>query len=50
MGLQEENPEVVLVLKNAKIKTESEQMRIEMLQIIETKLHSNLDPLKFRSK
>jgi hypothetical protein len=36
-------------LKNAKLKVERDQTRIEMLQHIETKPHSYLSPLKFKS-
>jgi hypothetical protein len=37
-------------LKNAKLKVERYQMQIEILQHIEAKPHSNLNPLKFKSK
>jgi hypothetical protein len=40
-------PEADSLLKNSKLKTERDQMRIEMLQQIETKPHSNLNPIKF---
>jgi len=36
--------------KNARLKAERDQMRGEMLQIIETKPHSPLNPIKFKSK
>jgi hypothetical protein len=49
-AFKKRNPDAVSVLKNAKLKTQRDQMRIETLQIIETKPHSNLDPLKLRSK
>jgi hypothetical protein len=49
-AFKKRTPEAVVELKNAKLKVERYQMQIEILQHIEAKPHSNLNPLKFKSK
>jgi hypothetical protein len=44
------NPEADSFIKNAKLKSERDQIREETLKLIEMKPHSILDPIKFKSK
>jgi hypothetical protein len=48
-AFKKRNPVAVALEKNAKLKTEGDKMRIEMMQNLEKKPHSNLDPIKFKS-
>jgi len=48
-AFKKRNPDAVALEKNAKLKTERDKMRIETMQNLEKKPHSNLDPIKFKS-
>ncbi len=44
------NPEANSFIRNKKLKAERDQMRVEILEKIETKTHLQLDPIKFKYK
>ncbi len=44
------NPELDYVVRNSKLKIERDNSRLETLEIVESKPHSTLNPIKFKSK
>ena len=44
------NPELDSVLRKTKLKIERDNSRVETLEIVESKPHSALIPIKFKSK